>query len=277
LQHGYLIYVGLNYTKKESMIKQVKAKHGTFNIFEDDIFVSRCLELYGEWSEGEIDIYKSCIGPDDVVIEVGSHIGAFTVPISKLAKVVYTFEPQRTVFQVLNSNLVLNDCRNVYAYMMAIGQSNDLKYFKEVDYGSRITKKGFNSGAVQLKQIETEKNGYPCYQARLDDLIPTDTPVHFMKVDAETMETQVLSGASALIKKNRPMLYLESNPGEEELIRFVKNMGYKVFEHKPLGWSPDNFNKNQTQILTPRNGNIYDYMLFCFPAEKEINTNLKEL
>ena len=259
------------------MLKKVKARHGEFYIFEDDIFVSKCLDMYGEWSEGEMDIYKACITPDMAVIEVGSHIGAFTVPLSKMCKALYSFEPQRKVFQVLNTNLTINDCHNVYAYMMAVGQSNDIKYFKEVDYGSSITKQGFNSGAIKLEQIETTKNGYPCYQIRLDDLIPKETPVGFIKVDAETMEEQVLKGSSLIIKKNRPILYLESNPGEEKLIRLVKDMGYKVFEHKPLGWSPDNFNKNQEQILKPRPGNIYDYMLFCYPAEKEIQTDMKEL
>lgn len=259
------------------MIKQVKARHGTFNIFRDDIYVSRCLEMYGEWSEGEMKVYQHLVDKEKAVVEVGSHIGAFTVPLSKLCKAVYSFEPQRTVYQVLNSNLILNECRNVYSYMMAVGKENEICYFKEVDYGSRTTEQGFNSGAIQLKQIKTEANGYPCHQIRLDDFIPRDTPIGFMKVDAETMEMDVLEGASYLIKKNKPILYLESNPGAMDLINKVKSMGYRVFEHKPYGWSPENFNKNQTQILTPREGGIYDYMLLCFDSDKTIQTDLKEL
>lgn len=258
------------------MLKKTNARHGDFYIFEDDIFISKSLEMYGEWSEGEMEIYKACIKPDMAVIEVGSHIGTFTVPISKLCKAVYSFEPQRTVHQVLNTNLITNGCHNVYSYMMAVGDEHKLTSFKEVDYDSSITKQGFNSGAVQLKQIEGT-GGYPCYQIRLDDFIPAHTPVGFIKVDAETMEVQVLKGASDLIKRNKPILYLESNPGEKELIKVVKDMGYRVFEHTPYGWSANNFKKNQDQILKPRPGNIYDYMLFCYPANKEINTNLKEL
>ncbi len=259
------------------MIKQVKAKHGTFNIFEDDLYVSKCLDLYGEWSEGEMDVYESCIKQNDVVIEVGSHIGAFTVPISKLAKAVYTFEQQRTVHQVLNSNLILNECRNVYSYMFAVGDETRTMELKEVDYQSQVTKAGFNSGAVHLNQIQTKNNGYPTYQVRLDDFIPKETPVKFIKVDAEGMEIPVLKGASDLIHRNTPILYLESNPGEEKLLNFVKHMGYRVFEHKPSGWSPDNFNKNPEQYLKPQPGGHYDYMLFCYPAGLEIDTNLEEL
>lgn len=259
------------------MLKKVKAKHGEFFIFEDDVFVSRCLEMYGEWSEGEMPVYETCIKPDMAVIEVGSHIGAFTVPISKLCKAVYSFEPQRKVFQVLNANLTLNNCHNVYSYMMAVGQSDEVMQLKEIDYESSITKQGFNSGAIKLKQIETKENGYPSYQVTLDRFIPENVPVGFIKVDAEGMEIEVLQGAMNIIAKHKPMLYLESAPGDTDLIRCVKEMGYRVFEHKPLGWSPDNFNKNSVQTLKPRDGNLYDYMLFCFPGEKQIQTNLKEL
>lgn len=259
------------------MLTKVEAKHGQFYIFTDDIFVSRCLDMYGEWSEGEMPVYEACIKPDMAVIEVGSHIGAFTVPISKLCKAVYSFEPQRKVFQVLNTNLTINNCNNVYSYMMAVGRSDEVKQFREVDYESSITKQGFNSGAVQLKQIETKENGYPTYQVTLDRFIPKDTPVGFMKVDAEGMEIEVLQGAMNIIAKNKPTLYLESNPGEQNLIRCVKEMGYRVFEHKPLGWSPNNFKKNPVQILQPKDGNLYDYMLLCFPNDKQIQTNLKEL
>jgi hypothetical protein len=32
------------------MIKKTNARHGDFYIFTNDIFISRCLDLYGEWS-----------------------------------------------------------------------------------------------------------------------------------------------------------------------------------------------------------------------------------
>jgi hypothetical protein len=36
------------------MIKKTNARHGDFYIFEKDIYISRCLDLYGEWSEAEM-------------------------------------------------------------------------------------------------------------------------------------------------------------------------------------------------------------------------------
>jgi len=259
------------------MLKTTNTAHGPMVIFEDDLFVSRCLDLYGEWSPGELDVYTHFIKPGMTVIEVGSHIGTFTVPISKLCRHVYSFEPQRTVFQVLNTNLIHNNCHNVFTYMAGVGSTSDTILMKEIDYAHTLTKKGFNSGGVQVDQIKTETNGYPCPMVRLDDFIPHEIPIGFMKVDAEGMDLQVLKGASLIIRKHKPVLYIESNLGDTAAIRTIQHMGYRVFEHRPLGWRPNNFKNNKHQVLKPSKEGIYDYMLLCLDANRPISTNLKEL
>jgi hypothetical protein len=79
---------------------------------------------------------------------------------AKLAQSVFSFEPQRTVFQVLNTNLIINGVHNVYSYMNAVGKEEKLLWLKEIDYQS-ITSldEGFNSGGIHLKQISAENNG----------------------------------------------------------------------------------------------------------------------
>ena len=48
------------------MIKKTNARHGDFYIFTNDIFISRCLDLYGEWSEAEMVVYET-------FIQIGCH------------------------------------------------------------------------------------------------------------------------------------------------------------------------------------------------------------
>jgi FkbM family methyltransferase len=137
------------------MIKKTNARHGDFYIFTNDIFISRCLDLYGEWSEAEMVVYETFIQKEHIVIEVGSHIGSFTVPIARLAKSVFSFEPQRTVFQVLNTNLITNGIHNVYSYMHAVGKEDKHLWLKEVEYEAGTMEKGFNSGGIHLKQVKS--------------------------------------------------------------------------------------------------------------------------
>ena len=260
-------------------VKTTKARHGDFHIFENDIFISRCLDLYGEWSEAEMIIYNTLLKKEHVVIEVGSHIGCFTVPISRLVNSVFSFEPQRTVFQVLNTNLITNKVHNVYSYMYAVGSTNKDILLKEIDYQSEDMVKGFNSGGVHLNQIENKENGYPSKQVKLDDFMPKDIRVDFIKVDAEEMEIEVLKGADNIIKRNKPMMYLESHMTNKDLPNYVANLGYKVYEHIPENFNPNNFKNNQNKILGFDKTIVgaHDYMLLCIPKETPVETNLKQL
>ena len=260
------------------IIKKTDTRHGEYFILKNDLFISRCLDVYGEWNESEMLIYNTFIKKEHVVIEVGSHIGSFTVPIAKLAASVFSFEPQRTVFQVLNANLMNNHIHNVYSYMHAVGSENKDIWLREVDY--EHSESGFNSGGIKLKDTRTgEQNGYPCRQIRLDDFIPKDAPVKFIKVDAEEMEIDVLKGATGIIKTHRPLMYLESSLSNKELPEYVYTLGYQVYEHIPKNFNENNY-KNYTKRLFGFDPNVeymHDYMLLCIPNEYEFKTNLKKL
>lgn len=104
-------------------------RHGTFLYNRQDEFVGRSLELYGEWSEAEILLFRQLIEPDCVVVEAGSNIGAHTVWFSRAVGDrgrVIAYEPQRSVFQLLCANLALNERFNVDARCEAIGRTDGL-------------------------------------------------------------------------------------------------------------------------------------------------------
>jgi len=89
------------------------------------IFIGKSLEVYGEWSHGEVDLLSKLLRPDDNVIEIGSNIGAHTVFIARdicSSGIVYAFEPRRLLFQMLCVNIALNGLTNVFAYQKAIGR-----------------------------------------------------------------------------------------------------------------------------------------------------------
>jgi FkbM family methyltransferase len=73
--------------------------------------------------------------------------------------------------------------------------------------------------------------------ARLDDIIPSDRRIDFLKVDVEGAELLVLRGATSLLARDRPVVLFESGPGgaeklglsREQLFRFFVKQGYSVF------------------------------------------------
>ena len=79
------------------------------------IYVGKCLELYGQYSEGEVALMRMLLRAGDTVIDIGANIGALTVPMSQLVGEkghVYAIESDAETFNVLCANLALNGIVN---------------------------------------------------------------------------------------------------------------------------------------------------------------------
>ena len=70
----------------KDFLSKITCKHGVFNILKNDSYICKSLLEYGEWSELEINLFKDIIKINDIIIEIGSHIGSHTVPLAKIVK-----------------------------------------------------------------------------------------------------------------------------------------------------------------------------------------------
>ena len=64
--------------------------------------------------------------PSDTVIEVGAHIGTFTVLIARQVGRIYAIEASRESFDYLRVNCLLNRSDNVRPFHLALGQESGL-------------------------------------------------------------------------------------------------------------------------------------------------------
>ena len=239
-----------------------------------DIYMGGSYRRYGEFCRYESEQLLALIGPDDMVIEVGSNMGGHTVELAKKARGVYAFEPQRLAFQLLNANLALQSIINVWAYQQAVGAEHG-----EIMVPFCTPTVINNTGAVTL---DGSLNVAYCERVplvRLDDLVtPYDgTPVNpsLIKIDVEGMESEVLSGAIRTIKRCRPFLYVENDRREksEFLIRQIASMEYRLHWHLPALYHPQNFFGNNEEAWP---GCVSVNML-CVPMEREFTTDLPEV
>jgi FkbM family methyltransferase len=223
-----------------------------------DIYVGGSLQKYGEFSEGEQELFRRIVHPASVVVEVGANIGAHTVELSRLVGVdgeVYAFEPQRIVFQALCANLALNQCANVFAKQAALGAENGVILVPALNPAVRS-----NFGGVSLMNIS---GGEPVDLLTLDEL---DLPAcHVLKVDVEGMEVEVLSGAQRTLDQYRPIMYLENDRDErsQELLGVTMDLGYTVYWHLPRLYNPANFYGIAEDIFP----NIVSVNILCIPNE----------
>ena len=118
---------GLMLSKETSRDIRLKpCKQGVF-LYSNREVVGNSLDKFGEWDEPLLEILLPLLEAGDVVVDVGAHIGTYSVPFAKivgsLGGVVHAFEPQRLTFQLLNANLALNSVTNAITYNIAITYS----------------------------------------------------------------------------------------------------------------------------------------------------------
>ena len=128
---------GSRATAEQSVFIQAEGRHGRFFVNRNDTQVGRSLQVYGEWAEPKIALFRQIVRAEDVVIEAGANLGAHTVFLSRQvgdAGCVFAFEPARHSFQLLCANLVANGCVNVVTMQNAVDAEIDALALERLDF-----------------------------------------------------------------------------------------------------------------------------------------------
>jgi FkbM family methyltransferase len=208
------------------------------------MYIGRSLDLYGEFSEGEVELFRQMAKPGNVVVEVGANIGAHTVFFGRHVGSrgrVLAFEPQRVVFQTLCANVALNSLTNVECYQQAVGDLPGSVLVPQLDYTQEN-----NYGGLELGNF-TQGDSVPV--VTLDSL--QLSRLNVLKIDVEGMEHSVLQGAQDTLARCRPILYVENDREDrsDQLIRLLDSLEYNLYWHTPPLFNPHNFAGNATNVF----------------------------
>ncbi len=176
------------------------------------------------------------------VADVGANVGEVALNLAKRVGPegsVYAFEPDSIAFSKLFLNHSLNNFDNVTLINVGLGAKPEKRVLMaEVDYnrgGSRIQSNLCEGQTVNLTSMDLfmEEN-----QVDKLDLI---------KIDVEGYEHYVLEGAIEVIRKSKPILFVEVNDTNlraqgttaRDLVRFLELNEYKHVLHADSGKSID--------------------------------------
>ena len=224
-------------------VQLTESRYGPMLFPPHDQYVGRSFKEYGQFSEGEVELFTQFISQGAVVLDIGANIGAHTVPLAQLVGsggVVVAFEPQPTLHQILCANLVLNSIPNVLTYAMALGNCEGTCLIPDLDYSQPN-----NFGGISMDMVE---EGVEVPLGKLDDF--QLERVDFIKIDVEGFESKVLEGAAETIARCQPIMYIENDRVEKsaELIQRLFDMDYRLWWHTPPLFNPDNFKGNSENI-----------------------------
>lgn len=230
-----------------NFLDQANTKHGQFVFFSNDDPIGACLSYYGEWAQQELDLFDSILTDSSNVIDVGANIGTHTVFFSKKCYNgnVVSVEPQLYISQILNTNILINGCFNVIPIRAACGSNNEEK--RMINFNPFVSNK-VNYG--EFKVNSDADRGLITDCIKLDNLLKLDIDFDLIKIDVEGMEADVIKGASKLITKYKPALYIEFNNknGDDKLISLLQSIGYNSYWHVYTKHNPGNHNKKSKNV-----------------------------
>jgi len=223
--------------------KSVDARYGNFTVPADDDLIGKSLRLYGEWAQLEIETFAHFIRPGLTIVDVGSFIGTHARAFSSMVGaegLVYAFEPNPEAFNFLHANIAAGKLKNIRGFNVGLGRISAF-------YECKFSETEGNMGSASLTRKIDSNHGIKVI--KLDEA-GIELPVHFIKIDVEGMELDVLIGAEKIIQRSAPVIFTEVNTleGSSSVFIWGRENDYRCFGLITKAFNPMNFNKSEYNI-----------------------------
>ena len=171
--------------------------------------------------EPEFDLSSEIISEGDWVLDIGANIGHYTIRFSELVGEsgrVIAFEPVPDTFEILSSNVSLIDARNVTLINAAASDATRV-------IGVEIPKLDSGLDNFYMAHLSTAANDLTVLCVPVDSLgLPNK--IGLVKIDAEGHDFLVLKGMKELLRRDRPVIFVEESSAE--IIEFLQQFDYSM-------------------------------------------------
>ena len=180
--------------------------------------------------------FSQNVNEGDTVIDVGAHIGEYTLLGAKLVGdkgFIISVEPDHNALKSLKENIILNDFKNCLILEKAVGEKVETKSLYKVseeDVYGYLDPYVLNKKLMKHSEIEV---------TTIDEIILSKNLnlVNLLKIDVEGFEYEVLLGCNDALKKNKiKKIIIELHPkylkykgiNEDLIYTFLKKHGFKI-------------------------------------------------
>lgn len=187
------------------MQSTVRIGDSDFLVESDDTYLA---SIGREFEPAMVELFKTFIEPDMVVMDIGGNIGLTALLFSTLANEVHVFEPIPTTHALLRRNLEAGKVGNVITYNVGLGTETGT---------ALITRSQDNRAGAFVSDAVTHLSGHISESIALDtlDAICTGQGIEpdFIKIDVEGFEEAVLRGGTNSLARRKPVVVMELNHG----------------------------------------------------------------
>ena len=177
--------------------------------------------------ERHIEIFlKRNLTNESILIDVGSNYGWHSIFNSKICSKIYSFEPQKIMYDIQLENLNNNNIFNVELFNCALGDKNETKSMSPINY---------NSNSINIGDLSVGLGGDDIEIKTIDNFNIKN--VNFIKIDVQGYEKYVLLGGEKTISEFRPIIIIEIenhhlmkfNYRSEDLFKLLRDLNYEIF------------------------------------------------
>jgi len=189
--------------------------------------------FFGDYEPEVTKVIKKVVKPTDTVIDVGAHIGVYSLLMAKLARKVISIEPVPELNRKLEVNIRRNNLQNVKIFPWVLSNKEEA-----LDFYYPVNQPIGREGNLYQINLPLETIKVQVHSKKLDQLVAEEglPAVNFIKVDVDGHELPILYGARKTLEIFKPIILFEydlrtwSNAGcsFQEARQFLKNLGYTL-------------------------------------------------
>lgn len=228
------IYKPLSFIINSLKPDYIKVKGFRFYIDKKDRVISETLLITGKFSESETEVFESLIKYGDVVVNIGAHVGYFTLlaadKVGSSGKV-YSFEPDINNYRILKRNIEANNIINVTLVKCALSDKKGDGY---------LYKSYENTGDHKIYKTKEIRNYEKIRIDTIDNYFKNlNIKIDLIKIDVQGVEPKVIRGGLKTIKSTKnlkiiselwPSGLIESGEAAEEYLFLLEKLGFSIKE-----------------------------------------------
>lgn len=182
-----------------------------------DLIQRAIVESDNYWDIAALAVINKYLKDNAVILDIGANIGNHTLywAIEKHAKKIYSFEPIKSIYDILLKNIEINNLADVVIpYNVGLYDENtkgSIKLYNADNIGGTNVKKDPN-GNIELITLDSLK---------------IKDKIDLVKIDAEWLEVEVLMGSLKTLKKNKPVIIIETYEKNQQIVHTIlTELGY---------------------------------------------------
>jgi len=193
----------------------------------DEWFNKKIQEGNGIFDPKSFNLMMKAVKNFRAALDIGAHVGTWSIGMSKRFESVYAFEPMETNFEYLLKNI--KGIENIHPIKFAVGD-------KYIDVLMGNGKENSGQSHIIPKDTRAYNDVNSISMITIDEWLPIACDVDLMKIDVEGYELGVLKGAKETIAKHSPIIQVELNglskrygTEDNDVVNQLESMGYRLF------------------------------------------------